>query len=307
MNAIHGLNWNALYSFWLVAKCGSFAEAARRLQSGTIQGLHKRVRQLEGEAGLNLKLLKSRGVKGVELTDAGRHIQTLIDPIYSDFGRVVAELRHEDSGGLRLATTGLGAYNYVPEILNKFRACFPRVSVSVRVTNEAEVIGMAEAGLVDFAIAAAPSHSRRLLVAARSRLTFHLVGPPDHRWTNQPISWVQVVAQPLILPERVSGIRISLEDLLTRKRLISNLKVAAEVTTAELAIELVRSGFGIALVPYAPRLAEAFDSLSVVDVPPGLAEKNIAVMRQDGHYMPSYMKRFQEIAAEALRRARKRS
>ena len=113
MNKAQDVNWNAVYSFWLVAQCGSFAEASRRLPSGTIQGLHKRVRQLEGESGLRLRLLKSRGVKGVELTEAGRQLQQLVNPVFCSFDQLTAELRGELTGTLRVATTALGAFNYI--------------------------------------------------------------------------------------------------------------------------------------------------------------------------------------------------
>ncbi len=218
------VNWSAVHSFWLVAKCGSFAEAARRLQGGAVQGLHKRVRLLEGESGLRLKLLKSRGVKGVELTEAGRQIQSLVDPVFSAFELLVNELRHEDAGPLRLATTALGAYNYVPLILGEFRTGFPHVTVSVRVRSEADVIGLAEAGLVDFAIAAAPSKESNLKVAARTRIAFQLVAPGEHRWPGK-LTWAHVLEQPLIVPERVSGIRVSLEELLTRRKLLAQLRI----------------------------------------------------------------------------------
>jgi DNA-binding transcriptional LysR family regulator len=76
------INWNAVYGFWLVSKYGSFAEAARALPRGTVQGLNKRVRQLESEQNLNLKPFRSRGIKGVELTESGRRLVALVDPVY---------------------------------------------------------------------------------------------------------------------------------------------------------------------------------------------------------------------------------
>jgi DNA-binding transcriptional LysR family regulator len=243
-------------------------------------------------------------VKGVELTEAGRQVQQLVNPVFSSFDHLTAELRGEKTGTLRVATTALGAYNYIPRILADFRAAFPTVSVSVRIRSEAEVIALAESGLVDFAIAAAPAHSERLTATAKTRISFHLVASRDHRWPAGSLSWGQVLEQPLIVPERVSGIRLSLEDLLTRRKLISKLVVSAEVTSAELAVELVRSGFGVALIPYAPRLAESLVDLCVVDVPPGLTEKNIAVMHNNELYQPTYMRRFLEIAALAIRAGR---
>ncbi|MFN9262691.1 MAG: LysR family transcriptional regulator [Acidobacteriota bacterium] len=294
------LNWNGVFSFWLVAKCGSFAEAARRSQGGSVQGLHKRVRQLEGHSGIRLKLLQSRGVKGVALTEAGRQLHALIDPMFSTFELMVSELRHENAGPLRLATTALGAHNYLPLILAGFRNEFPGVTVSVRVRSEAEAIGLAENGLVDIVIAAAPKQASCLKVTARTRIAFQLVAPAGYPWPAATLTWPHVVTLPLIVPERVSGIRVSLEELLASRRLLDRLRISAEVTTSELAIELVRGGYGVALVPDAPRLAATLGDLSIVEVPPGLEEKSIAVMHREDLYLPRYMKRFKELATSVI-------
>ena len=299
--AAHDINWNAIYGFWLVAKCGSFAEAARRIPSGTVQALHKRIRQLEREEGLNLKLLKSRGVKGIDLTEAGRQLHKLIDPVFSSFDLLAAELRQEDSGPLTLATTGFAAHNYVPQVLASFHAVFPKVSVSVRVRSEADVISLAESGQVDFAIGASPAEPGTLVVTARTRLMFRLVAPRDHDWPRTPITWAQIMQRPLILHERASVLRRALEELLTRRGLISRLNIAAEATTPELATEMVRGGFGVALIPLGPRLAESLQDLSVVEPPPGLPNVDIAVMQKRGLYLPTYMERFREIAAAVIR------
>jgi len=127
--------------------------------------------------------------------------------------------------------------------------------------------------LADFVIAAAPKHASCLKVAARTRIAFQLVAPGGHCWPSAKLTWPRVLDLPLIVRERVSGIRVSLEEPLTHDRLIGRLRISAEVTTPELAIELVRAGFGVALVPYASRLAAYFAGLSVVDVPAGLEKK----------------------------------
>ena len=56
-----------MYGFWLVAEHHSFAHAARALPFGSTQALHKRVRTLENRENLNMRLLRSRGVKGVSI------------------------------------------------------------------------------------------------------------------------------------------------------------------------------------------------------------------------------------------------
>ncbi|MFN0165639.1 MAG: LysR family transcriptional regulator [Bryobacteraceae bacterium] len=295
------LNWNAMYTFWLVARCGSFAEAARRMPSTTAQALHKRVRQLEWEEGLHLKLLRSRGVKGIELTEAGRRLLDLVDPVFSSLPMLAADLRREDAGPLSLATTGFVAYNYLPRMLKEFHADFPDVSVSVRVRSEADVMSMAETGQVDLGVGALSGGQDRLTVTARAPLTIRLVAPAHFRWSSARVSWAEVMRHPLVLHERVSVLRVALEDLLNRKNLLPKLRVAAEVTTPELLMEMVRAGFGVGLIPLGPRLAEGLHDLSTQTPPEGLPRIDIGVFHKPNRYVSHYMKAFLDTAANVIR------
>jgi len=295
------MNWNAMYTLWLVARCGSFAEAARRMPGTTAQALHKRVRQLEWEAGLNLKLLRSRGVKGVELTEAGRRLLEMVDPVFTSLPMLAADLRKEDSGPLSLATTGFAAYNFLPRILEEFRGRFPEVTVSVRVRSESDVIAMAETGQVDLGIGALSGRLDRLAVAARAPLTIQLVAPSRLRWGSARPGWAEVLRRPLVLHERVSVLRIALEEVLSRRNMMAQLKIAAEVTTPELLLEMVRAGFGVGIIPLGPRLAESLDGLSIQPLPEGLARIDLGVFHKPKRYVPGYMKAFLETAASVIR------
>src|SRR5579872_2085562 len=146
------INWNALYGFWLVAESHSFAAASRALRQDSSQALHKRVRKLEED--FKLRLLRSRGAKGVELTEGGRRIFELVSPIFRDIDRLAAELRGEDSGPLHLAASDFTAHDFVPDILAVFCPMFPRVSVHLHMREPQEVVALAESGRIDFGMCA---------------------------------------------------------------------------------------------------------------------------------------------------------
>lgn len=293
-------NWNSLYTFWLVARSGSFAEAARQFPAATVQALHKRVRQLEDESNLDLKLLRSRGVKGIELTEAGSRFLELLDPVFSSAELLAADLRKEAAGPLTLAATGFAAHNYLPRVMAAFHPEFPLVTVSVRVRSESDVTALVEAGQADIGIGAVLGESGLLTVRARRPLSLCLVAPQRFKWRAEAPNWGDVVEHPLILHERVSVLRLSLEELLTRRKLISRLRIAAEVTTPELAIEMVRAGFGIALIPLGPRLTSSLGDLSVIAAPSGLPSIPIAVFHRRKRYLPHYMESFMKIARRAI-------
>jgi len=294
------VNWNAIYGFWLVAKYGSFAEAARALPRGTVQALNKRVRQLESAQNLDLRLFRSRGVKGVELTEAGLRLHALLDPVFTSFDVLAGELRGEDSGSLALATNGFAAYNYVPEILTSFHKAFPMILTSLRVRNSTEVISLVDKGLVDFGIGAMPIGPTSLASAARMPSRVRLVALRGHRLVHGSITWTEVVRERLVLHERTSMLRQAFEDLLRRKNLTPKLQIAAEVDSSELAFEMVRAGFGVALVPIGHRDGARLKGLATIRPPQGLPDLDGAILYRADRYLPKYMTWFLETATNII-------
>jgi DNA-binding transcriptional LysR family regulator len=294
------VNWNAIYGFWMVAKYGSFAEAARALPRGTVQALNKRVRQLETAQNLDLRLFRSRGVKGVELTEAGRRLHALFDPVFGSFDVIAAELRGEDSGPLALAATSYAAYNYVPEILTNFHKAFPMILTTLRVRNSTEVLSLVNKGLVDFGICAMPIGPTSLAAAARTPSRIGLVAPRNHRLVHGSITWAEVVRERLVLHERTSMLRQAFEDLMQRKNLTSKLQIAAEVDSSELAFEMVRAGFGVALVPIGHRDRARLKGLATIRPPQGLPNLDGAIFYRPDRYLPKYMAWFLETATNVI-------
>lgn len=287
------LNWNALYSFWLVAEHGSFSAAARSLPRGTTQALFKRVKQLEQPQSLGLKLFRSRGVKGVELTEGGTRLHRFLDPTFRAFDTVTSELRGEDRGPLIFAMPGYCAYNYGSEIIRRFHKHYPNVDLSIRVRSGADTMSMLEKGHVDFGLCTAPGGTKFLTASAKCPLPIEIIAPQRHHLANGQITWKDVVREPLILPARDSVFRLELERLLQRKGLLSMCRVAGDINEGELAVASVRSGAGVAIIGVGPRLLRHLHGLKRVMPPPGLPKLEIALLHRSDRYLPNYMRAFQ--------------
>lgn len=290
------INWNAVYGFWLVAGHGSFASAAKTLPRGSIQALHKRVRQLENPENLDLKLLKSRGVKGTQLTEAGRRLHDFVDPVFRSFELLTAELRGEDSGPLAVAMSWYAIANYAEKILQPFHRLFPAVSIRLVGGEPAEAVPLLEQGRVDVVISSPWAGSSRMVVKAAVPIQFGLIAVPRYR-LRTPLTWDTVLEHPFVLTDRNSVIRQAFEDLLRREKLLSRLRITAEVATLDLAIYAVRAGLGVGLVPVSPALARSLRGLRRRRPPPGLPRVDLAVMCRSDVYLPRYMRTFVEIAA----------
>jgi DNA-binding transcriptional LysR family regulator len=293
------MNWNALYGFWLVAEHGSFARAARSLPNGSIQALHRRVRNLE-DGKLDLKLLKSRGVKGIQLTEAGQRLHDLVDPVFRSLDVLVAELRGEDRGSLDVAMSHYAIANHAGKILESFRRAFPRVSMRLHSCQPADAISLLEAGRVDVAISSPWMGAQRVDVRAAAPIPFELVFANHYR-LGRRLTWPEVLRHPLVLTDRNSVIRQAFEELLRRENLLSQLKIATEASSPDLAIEAVRAGFGIGICPVGPAAYGSLQGLRRRLPPTGLPRIEICVLCRSDVYLPRYIEAFMEIAASRIR------
>jgi DNA-binding transcriptional LysR family regulator len=295
------LNWNAVYAFWLVATHGSFAEAARSLPRGSVQALHKRVRRLETKENLGLTLFRSRGVKGVELTDAGRHLMQTLDPIFKSFDVIAGDLRGEASGSLKVAMTRYVSYNFGEALVTAFHHQFPAVSIELLERPMLEVISLAEKGQVDFGLGSPPVGNSPLNVSQTHPIRMEFLAPRGHRLAQGRVTWDEIAKEPLILPERGTMGRWAFDKLMFRRRSSAGpLRIAGEVSSAELALAAVKAGLGLAFVAIGPRLEKHIRGMTRIAPPPGLPRVEVAVYCREDRYMPKFMKAFFDLAIEVL-------
>jgi DNA-binding transcriptional LysR family regulator len=289
------INWNALYSFWLVAEHGSFAAAARATPHGTVQALFKRVKQLEDTSNLNLKLFRSRGAKGVELTEAGLKLRRFLDPVFRSLDAITSDLRGEDSGSMVVAAVPYATYNYGHEIIRHFHEAFPKVNLTVKVRPYADIMDLLEKGHADFGFCTPPREGRHLIAGARAPISVDIIAPHGHRLTRGAITWKDVAREPLIVPARDTPLRLALERLLQRAGLLAKCRVAGEINETELAVESVRGGAGVAIIGVGPRLALHLDGLARIAPPPNLPTFEIGLLHRADRYLPHYMRAFQRM------------
>ena len=296
------INWNALYGFWLVAECGSFSEAARASPRGSAQALHKRIRRLESSENLRLCLLRSRGVKGVDLTPAGRALFQIVDPLFRDFDRIAAELREENEGPLTIAASEYCCHNYIADIMARYCGEFPKVSLLVHMADPADVLALLESGRYDFGICSPLAKPASVEVKAGAPLLPRIIAPRRHNFGAGPLKWEDVLREPLILPERTATLRRAFDELMERLRLSDRVRVKAEFTTPELCVEAVRSGLGVALTNIASRFGRTLRDVAKICPPPGLPKLEVAVLCRGDRYLPRYMRAFVEVAGAVLKR-----
>ncbi|WP_433264303.1 LysR family transcriptional regulator [Actinosynnema sp. CS-041913] len=197
----------------LVGELGSLGRAAQEL--GVAQpSASKRLSTLERRLGL---VLVDRGRRGSALTPAGvvvtERARRVLDEVAGLLAGVEA-LRTSREAELRVAASMTVAEHLAPGWLGELRRTRPDLHVGLRVTNSETVERLVREGAVDLGFVEAPGpltglSSRKVAV---DRLA--VVVPPGHRWARRPVTVAELARTPLVVRERGSGTRDTLDRAL---------------------------------------------------------------------------------------------
>ncbi|MDT0321638.1 LysR family transcriptional regulator [Streptomyces millisiae] len=201
----------------LVGDVGSLSGAAARL--GLAQpSASKRLSTLERRLGL---VLVERTRRGSRLTDAGRAVAGWAQQVLQELDGLLTgaeALRAKRDAELRVAASMTVAEYLVPGWLGELRRIRPELYVALQVTNSEQVPELLRGGAVDLGFVESP----RAPAGLRARRVAHdrllVVVAPAHPWARRraPLSVAELAAAPLVLRERGSGTRETLDQALRR-------------------------------------------------------------------------------------------
>jgi LysR family positive regulator for ilvC len=237
-----------LRAFSHLASTLHFARSARALGMSP-SALTRRIQALEEELGHPLLL---RDARQVRLTRAGEILRRFARAQLEQHAELESELRREEqapTGELSLACTVTACLTVLPDLLARFRATYPGITLRL-VTQDAErSLEQLEAGDVDVAVIptdpAAEQELAQLLLASTElaliapasagALTPRLLAPLEH------LAELPFVAQPRGLERK------RLDTWLAARG--ARPRIVAEVHGNEGIIAMVGLGAGVALVP----------------------------------------------------------
>lgn len=130
----------------------NITEAAEALYTSQ-PGISKQVRLLESELGINIFERNGKHIKG--LTPAGEKIVAIARELLvkaQSIKSVAEEQTRPNRGVLRIATTNTQARYMLPEVIEKFKAKYPDVSLHLHQGSPNQIYDALMAGEVDLAI-----------------------------------------------------------------------------------------------------------------------------------------------------------
>lgn len=165
-----------LISFYEVAKCGGFTQAADKLNLSKAQ-LSKQVARLE--TILRAQLFH-RTTRKIALTEEGKHLLQYAESIVKlsgDAAESMKELVNEEGGLIRITAPSSLADWFAPELLKEFQAKLPNVKVEIESSNiKRDLINDG----YDFALRAMDETNPELIARYIGHIKDVVVASPDY-------------------------------------------------------------------------------------------------------------------------------
>jgi len=233
-----------LIYFREVAQTLHFRRAAESL--GVAQpALSRQIAQLESALGATLF---NRTRRRVELTPAGHHLATQIEPLLRQLKRLPTELiaiADGETGSLRIGFTGLAMATVLPGILREFQRSHPRIRVEL---NESPTVAQVEslrAGDIACGFLHPDSLPDSFLTRPLLRERNGIVLPADHPLAQRKSLKLSALATvPFVLFPRLHNPSFYDHTLAAFNSAGISPLIAEEVWPRANAVGLVRAGIG---------------------------------------------------------------
>lgn len=231
--------------FEAVARQLSYSKAARELHL-TQPAVSMQVRSLEESIGL--PLTEQLG-KRIFLTEAGRevfHYSHNIAGLLSDMEAVLTGLKGLEHGNLKIAVASTANY-YSTQLLTRFRAIHPTITINLDVTNRQSIIAQLVANQIDLAIMGLPPEGLGLQTESFMENPLVMIAPPTHRLAGKKtIPLRDLVQESFVVREEGSGTRGAMERFFREHGMSPRLELV--MSTNEAIKEAVQAGMGLAVV-----------------------------------------------------------
>jgi molybdate transport repressor ModE-like protein len=287
-----------LRTFATIAELASFTRAARRLglsQSAASQQIHA----LETQLGVKLLHRTGAGAKpspaGEVLLNYARQILRKME----EAQRAVAEADSSEKGMLRVGAPGPVSEYLLPQVLRDLRDRMPLIDVRIVGGHTDQTLKRLLGREIDVGLVTLPIDEARLRCVDLGRDELHVLIPSGHRWEGM----TRVPAEDLGAETLVMwGPRCRTANLVKKVLLAAGAfpRIGAEVDDVRAAIEMVRLGLGIALVPHWVLRAGEGTGVSTVILGRGLLPRSWGVATLEEERPSANVRAFVRLCVERL-------
>ena len=252
--------------------------------------LTTQIQQLEKSLGVTLL---DRNTRKVMLTQAGEELLVPLEGILKDMESVMSSAH--DVPGIKNAVVTVAAVPSVaaglfPHALRHFCRKYPTVSVHLK-DSTGDFIDVVKRGEVDFGVGSLFQEDFSINVETLYREPICIFAHKGHlQAQRRTISFKELVTHPLILPEKNSDLRRSLDRAFEEHGL--SLQPFHETSHLSTTIGMVNAGLGIAVLPL--RAFDCFHSPGVrcVRIVNPVLKRRVVIFTKVGRSLPAAAKRY---------------
>jgi DNA-binding transcriptional LysR family regulator len=245
------MNVHHLELFYYVARHGGITEAVRNIPYGIQQpAVSGQVAALEEFLGVTLFQRRP-----FALTPPGEKLYQFIQPFFANLDSVGSEIQGGRTRRIRVGASTVVLRDHLPELFQRLRKKFPKLSIGLREGYQAELEKMLNTGDIDLAVTVIEKQSAPgIRSAALIELPLVLLAEKDNPVSSAAELWRRdKIEEPLIcLPEHEAISRSFQHGL---KKLGVDWFTGLEVSSLGLIETYVASGFGIGVTVRVPRAA----------------------------------------------------
>jgi DNA-binding transcriptional LysR family regulator len=236
-----------LQAFTAVANLKSFRAAAQSLHLSQ-PALSRRIDKLE--AALGLKLLE-RTTRRVTLSNTGREFARKAQGLLDELDATILgmeDLAAQKSGIVTLACVPSATRYFLPQVLRRFHAQFPRIRVRIHDAHASAVLEAVSQGIADFGLNFLGQQEAGMLFKPLLQERFVLACRSDHPLAERrSVKWAELKDHAYISVDASSGNRLLLERALAG--VPERPQPVFESRHVQTLLGLVEAGLGIAAVP----------------------------------------------------------
>ena len=287
---------NDLQAFRAVAELGNFRRAAEAVHISQ-PAFSRRIEKLEEALGVRLL---DRTTRRVSLTAVGREFARKTNQLLDDLDATLLGIRSVAAtrmGEVTVACVPSTVYYVVSQVVQRFRAQYPRIRVKVFDAGANEVLGAVARGEADFGLNFIGSQEPDIEFQALLQERFVAACRRDHPLAKRRrVAWADLAAHDLISVAQSSGNRLLIDQALAGHNIkLRSVCEAQHVTTM---LGLVEAGLGVAAVPSMAMPGADHPVLVSVPLDTPVVTRQVGLIRRAGRTLaPAAQTLFESFAA----------
>ena len=272
-----------LQAFVAVAERNSFRQAANDLFISQ-PALSRRIDKLEEALGVKLF---ERTTRRVQLTNVGQaflvNVRDALNGL-EDAVLGVADLAAHRTGTVTLACVPSAVWHFLPDVLKRYTAQFPKIRVRVHDESAQDVLNLVLTGEADFGICFTGAENPEINFQPIYVESYVLAMRRDHPLAGRKkLSWKDTVDERYISVAKSSGNRSVLDAALAGVE--KHPWISCEINHVSGILALVESGLGVAAVPGLSILAQRQGAVIGVPLVNPSVKRTLGLISKHQHAM----------------------